>query len=162
MRKKAGSGDWEQGYTDFIPVSYPCENLFHDGKQSRIAVIVMIISVHTHTNTHIHSTHTHAHTHTHTHTHAHTHTGSINGAAVVPVEREKGDNERVVTRVDKFGGHTWCFCNWLLTCFKKEEPAIGATNYEGETPPTPEVRPRPFNQSFSAQLSTCIRKYLSV
>lgn len=54
------------------------------------------------------------------------------------MERDKGDTERVVAKVEKFSGHTWCFCNWLLTCFKKDEPAIGAATFEGETPPTPE------------------------
>ena len=105
---------------------------------------LILTHAHIHTLTHTHThTHTHifTHTHTRTHTHTHTHIGSINGAAVVPVERDKADPELVAAKVEKFGGHTWCFCNWLLTCFKKDEPAIGAANFEVDAPPTPEVRP---------------------
>ena len=36
-------------------------------------------------------------------------------------------------------GRTWCFCNWLLSCFKKGEPVVAATSLMNETPPTPEV-----------------------
>lgn len=38
----------------------------------------------------------------------------------------------------------WCFCNWVLACFKKEEPAVAAATFEGECPPTPEPQPNKY------------------
>lgn len=60
-------------------------------------------------------------------------TGGINnGAAAVGVRRGRHAMKR-----EKFG-HSWCVCNWFFSCFKKDEPAIGATTFENETLPVPE------------------------
>ena len=41
-------------------------------------------------------------------------------------------------RNKKFPG-TWCVCSWIFSCFRKEEPPIGATTFQNEEPPIPEV-----------------------
>ena len=34
----------------------------------------------------------------------------------------------------------WCVCRWLISCMKKDEPAVGATTFQNNPHNTPEVR----------------------
>lgn len=58
--------------------------------------------------------------------------GSINVSAGSVVKKGK--------RGKKFTG-TWCVCSWIFSCFRKEEPPIGATTFQNEEPPIPEEKP---------------------
>lgn len=61
-----------------------------------------------------------------------TSSGSINnGAAAVVRGRSK-----------KKYNNSWCFCNWILSCFKKNDPPVGATTFDNPPPPPPEP-PKP-------------------
>ena len=33
----------------------------------------------------------------------------------------------------------WCVCRWLISCMKKDEPAVGATTFQNNTSNTPQV-----------------------
>ena len=39
----------------------------------------------------------------------------------------------------KLTSNAWCVCRWLISCMKKDEPAIGATTFQNSTPNTPQV-----------------------
>ncbi len=57
--------------------------------------------------------------------------GSINAP------RSRG-GARKGKKAEKYG-NTWCVCNWLFSCFKKDEPQVGSTTFQSEVPPPPEV-----------------------
>ena len=60
------------------------------------------------------------------------HTGSINnGGAMV---RGHQSNKR-----EKYNKRSWCLCSWMLSCFRKDDPPVGATTFENEAPPVPDV-----------------------
>ena len=88
-------------------------------------------------------------THTHTHTHTYTHSGSINVPAG-SVVKIKGKRSK------KFHG-TWCVCSWIFSCFRKEEPPVGATTFQNEEPSIPEVR-----ASLAIQLSDTMEHLASL
>lgn len=33
----------------------------------------------------------------------------------------------------------WCVCRWLISCMKKDEPAVGATTFQNNTSNTPQL-----------------------
>ena len=33
----------------------------------------------------------------------------------------------------------WCVCRWLISCMRKDEPAVGATTFPNNTAPSEEV-----------------------
>ena len=40
----------------------------------------------------------------------------------------------------KLSSGAWCVCRWLISCMKKDEPAVGATTFQNNIPNTPQVR----------------------
>ena len=86
-----------------------------------------------------------------THTHSHL-AGSINVSAG-SVVKIKGKRSK------KFTNSTWCVCSWIFSCFRKEEPPIGATTFQNEEPPTPEVS---LSLSLPPSLSLSLSLFLSL
>ncbi|XP_064389384.1 carboxy-terminal domain RNA polymerase II polypeptide A small phosphatase 1-like [Halichondria panicea] len=43
------------------------------------------------------------------------------------------------TKRDKYGQRSWCLCSWMLTCFRKNDPPVGATTFDNESLPAPEL-----------------------
>ena len=43
-------------------------------------------------------------------------------------------------KTGKLSSGAWCVCRWLISCMKKDEPAVGATTFQNTTPSTPPVR----------------------
>ena len=58
---------------------------------------------------------------------------SINTASETP----NGDVE-IGTKPPKLSS-AWCVCRWLISCMKKDDPAVAATTFQNNTPPAPEV-----------------------
>lgn len=57
--------------------------------------------------------------------------GSINAV------RSRGGGAKKQKKPEKYG-NTWCVCNWLFSCFKKDDPQVGSTTFHNEVPPPPE------------------------
>ncbi|CAI8042337.1 hypothetical protein GBAR_LOCUS23524, partial [Geodia barretti] len=45
-------------------------------------------------------------------------------------------------KTGKLSSGAWCVCRWLISCMKKDEPAVGATTFQNTTPSTPPTGPR--------------------
>lgn len=67
------------------------------------------------------------------HTHLYFAESSINTASETP----NGDVE-IGTKPAKLSS-AWCVCRWLISCMKKDDPAVAATTFQSNAPPAPEV-----------------------
>ena len=67
--------------------------------------------------------------------------GTVNAAGAGTATGRGNGVARHQKKPEKYG-HSWCVCSWLFSCFKKDDPQIGSTNFQNEVPPPPEVRIR--------------------